>query len=155
MHLTHDGEATMDDQAVLEFCKHGFIVLPAAAPDAVNARATDWLDEWGMRGVGETELLRQEWFIEGVLKARALTGVLRALLGPNYGLPTVEGNVIPDDGAPRHYQLPDGARPRAQNCPFSPAMNWHHDHDSPFGSETHYLYVFYYPQAISQEHGPT
>ena len=154
MQLTHDGEATMDDQAVLDFCKHGFIVLPAAAPDAaVNARATAWLDGWGMRGVGEPELLRQEWFIEGVLKAPALTGVLRALLGPNYGLPTLEGDVVPDDGAPQRYDI-DGAEPREPNCP-SPAMNWHHDHDSPFSAETHYLYVFYYPQAIAQEHGPT
>ena len=120
MRMTHDGPATLDDEGGLDFCKRGFVVLEGAVAEPVNARAHAWLEEWGMRGVGEHELLRQQWFIDGCLKSPALTGVLRALLGAGYGLPVAAGSAVPDDGRPEEYAQASAGR-RQPNCPWDPA----------------------------------
>ena len=44
---THDCAPTLDDAAVLEFCRRGFLLLPAAVDASTNAAVADWLATHG------------------------------------------------------------------------------------------------------------
>lgn len=133
---THDCTPTMDDEAVLSFCRRGFLKIDAVIDDLTNHRVREWLDERVKGpGGGAFALERQPWFVENVLRNPVLGGILRSLLGSHFGLPT---------GLSSHLGI----------CP-SQAGGWHHDHDCPFGHETNYLYVFYFPQDTPLEIGPT
>ena len=130
MRLMHDCEPSLDDKAVLDFCCDGFIILDGACDPATAERAARWHDDHAVYGVSDADLMRQEWFIDGVLRNATLGGVLRSLLGSNFGLPAPRGAIIRDmaedpsdtdaDGAPSTRT----AEPREPNCPFTPAMNW-------------------------------
>jgi hypothetical protein len=134
---THDCEPTLDDHDVLEFCRRGFLVLPAAIDRETNERTCTWLDEHVQGpGGGAFGLERQPWFEQRMLRNPALGGVLRSVLGSNFGLPT---------GLSSHLGL----------CPTEGPQPWHHDHDAPFGSETNFVYVFFFPQDTPLVSGPT
>jgi hypothetical protein len=158
---TYDCEPTLDDAQVLEFCKAGYLRLDAVIPEAVGQRAQAFLNAKaaelegreilghdGPSNVDPVELLGEEWFVDGVLLHPAVAGAVRSLLGPAFGLPVLIHNhrVVPEQGA-------------------SAAQGWHHDGGSQFavsagyGSTTvpglNYLQVFYYPQLVTAEMGPT
>ena len=42
-----DCEATLTDSQVLEFCRAGFLIIPAAVPPEINQRAIDYLEGRG------------------------------------------------------------------------------------------------------------
>ena len=41
---TCDGEPTLTDSQVLEFCREGYLLLRGAVPDEINRRACDYLE---------------------------------------------------------------------------------------------------------------
>jgi hypothetical protein len=152
---TFDCAPTLTDSQVLEFCRSGVLLLPAAVPDEVNALTRDYLDgtlpaDPAYMPAGMTEddvarirrssepstILLERWFIEGVLLLPRLAGVLRSLLGPQVGLPVSVG----------HH---GGSQPAQQ------PQQWHQDGNCSFGPELNFVEVFYFPQDTPQEVGPT
>ncbi len=130
----HDCAPSLTDTQVLDFCKAGFLMLPAVVPDEVNRRATEWCNE---RNTSHepSDLLEEPWFVEGVLLNPAAAGAVRSLLGAHFGLPLIVSN--------HRVQLP------------APAQGWHRDGGSVYGPEVNYLQVFYYPQETPEASGPT
>ena len=82
-----------------------------------------------------TEILDEDWFMDGVIKHPAVAGALRSLLGKDFGLPNLVSN----------HRI---------QCP-QPAQEWHYDGGDIFGPQLNYIQVFYYPQDCPRELGPT
>ena len=130
---TYDCQPSRTDAQVLEFCKSGFLMIEGIVPDEINRETCEFLDRYPS---GEpTEIFSQDWFVDNVILQSEVTGVVRSLLGKNFGLPILISN-------------------HRVECP-SPLQGWHHDGDSQFGPEVNYLQVFYYPQDVPVELGPT
>jgi hypothetical protein len=130
---TYNCEPTLTDTQVLDFCKKGFLMLEGVVSEDINRRALDYLQEHPQ---GEpTEILEEDWFIDGVILNPQAAGAVRSLLGQNFALPNLMSNHL--------IKTP------------SPAQGWHRDGGSMFGPELNYLQVFYYPQACPIELGPT
>ena len=151
---TFDGEPTLTDTQVLEFCREGYLLLPGVVPDEINRRARAYLEgklpsnpsfiPAGMtpaeleriRGTHEpSAIFLEDWFLEHVLLHPQLTGVMRSLLGRNVGLPVLASH-------------------HGTECP-QPAQGWHQDADHIFGPELNFVEVFYFPQDTPAELGPT
>ena len=129
----YDCDPVLTDSQVLDFCRTGFIMLEGVVPTEINLRTVGFLEEHPQ---GEpTAIFAEEWFVDNVILDAQTTGIVRSLLGPGFGLPILISN--------HRVQCPMGAQ------------NWHHDGDSDFGPEVHYLQVFYYPQDTPMELGPT
>jgi hypothetical protein len=121
---------TLSDEAVLDFCRTGFLLFDGVVPPEVNERCLAFVDGLGCRK-GEfldepSELLGQSWFVDHVLLQPAVAGALRSLLGDCFGLPIIISN--------HRVTTP------------APVQQWHHDGGSKFDPPTRYLQVFYYPQ---------
>ena len=105
---TFDCEPTLTDSQILDFCRHGYLLLPGAVPDEVNRRTCDYLegkieanpcfipdgmtqaDLERIRATHEpSTLFLEDWFIEHVLLNEKLAGIMRSLLGQNVGLPVL------------------------------------------------------------------
>lgn len=130
---TFDCEPTLTDTQMLEFCKQGYLILKGVVPEEINRRAFEYLDA---HPSGEpSTIILEDWFIQNVLLQPQVAGAVRSVLGRNVGLPVLMSN-------------------HRVKCP-APAQGWHHDADSVFGPEIHYLQVFYYSQDTPQELGPT
>jgi hypothetical protein len=130
---THQCEPTLTDTQVLEFCKKGFLMLEGVVSDDINRRALEYLKD---NPQGEpTEILQEDWFVEGVILNPQAAGAVRSLLGQHFALPNLMSNHL--------IKTP------------SPAQGWHRDGGSKFGPELNYLQVFYYPQPCPVELGPT
>ena len=151
---TCDGEPSLTDSQVLDFCREGYLLLKGVVPDEINRRACDYLEgkipanpSYIPDGMSEADLKRirashepstiflEDWFVEHVLLNQQVVGVMRALLGRNFGLPILAS----------HHNV---------ECPM-PAQGWHHDADHVFGPELNFVEVFYFPQDTPVELGPT
>ena len=151
---TCDGEPTLTDSQVLDFCREGHLLLKGVVPDEINRRTCDYLEgkipanpSYIPDGLTEADLERirashepstiflEDWFVEHVLLNSQVVGVMRSLLGRNFGLPVLASH--------HHVQ-----------CPM-PAQGWHHDADHVFGPELNFVEVFYFPQDTPVEMGPT
>ena len=131
---THDCEPTLTDADVIDFCRHGYLFYEAVVPDEINRRTLDFLDA---RPEGDpSEILEEDWFIEGVLLNPQAAGAVRSLLGRNFKLPTWMSN---------HRKV----------CPEEMRCGWHRDGGGIFTTEVNQLQVFYYPQDTPKEFGPT
>ena len=64
----YDCEATLSDGQVMDFCRNGYLVLEGVVADEVNRRAVAFLNEYD--GPEPTEILQQDWFVDGVIKNR-------------------------------------------------------------------------------------
>ena len=129
----YDCEPTLNDTEVLEFCKNGFMMFEGVVSDEINRRTNDYLDEHD--GMEPTDILDEDWFMDGVIKHPAVAGALRSLLGKDFGLPNLVSN----------HRI---------QCP-QPAQEWHYDGGDIFGPQLNYIQVFYYPQDCPRELGPT
>lgn len=130
---TFDCDPTLTDSQVLEFCSHGAIVLEGVVSHEINQQTFEYLDE---HPTGEpSTIMLEDWFLENVLLHPEVAGAVRSILGRNVGLPVLMSN-------------------HRAKCP-APAQGWHHDGDSVFDPEVNYLQVFYYPQDVTPEMGPT
>ena len=85
---TYDCEPTLTDSQVLAFCKEGFLLLPGVVPERVNQQCMDYLNGYGrsrslIAGAevpsGEpSEILLEEWFVDGVITAPVVAGAVRS-----------------------------------------------------------------------------
>jgi hypothetical protein len=130
---TYDCPPTLNDTQVLEFCKNGFLMLPGVVPAEINQRTLAYLEAHPTSE--PTEILHEDWFLQNVIVRPQVTGAVRSLLGPNFGLPILMSN-------------------HRVQCP-QPAQQWHRDGRSQPGPRLNYLQVFYYPQECLPESGPT
>ena len=130
---THDCEPTLNDSEVLEFCKQGFLLLPEVVSEEVNARSIEYVE--ARPGIEPSEILLEDWFLDGVILNPAAAGAVRSLLGKDFGVPILMSSHRAD-------------------CPM-PAQEWHTDGGSVYGPELHYLQVFYLPQDSPRDLGPT
>ena len=130
---THDCAPTLTDAQVFDFCCKGYLVLPAVVPDEVNRRVMDYVSTHTAHQ--PMELLTAEWFIDGIFKNPAAAGAVRSLLGPD-------------------FKLPQNFCNHRVECP-QPPQGWHRDGGSIYTERLDYLQVFYYPQDVPPEFGPT
>lgn len=130
---THRCEPTLTDRQVLEFCRNGFLLLKGVVPEETNRKTSEYLESDSH--YEPSGILRREWFVEDVILNAAAAGAVRSLLGNDFRLPIMMSN---------H---------RAEGK--LPAQRWHRDGGSKYGPELNYLQVFYYPQAVDIETGPT
>ena len=80
-----------------------------------------------------TEILYEDWFLDGVIKNPQAAGAVRSLLGVNFGLPLLMSN--------HRVEYP------------TEAQGWHRDGNSKFTHELRNLQVFYLPQDCTMEMG--
>ena len=84
----YDCKPTLNDQQVMDFCRNGYLVLPSAVPDEVNRRAIEFMAEHP-DSTEPVEILKEDWFDEGVIKNPQAAGAVRSLLGRDYLLPNL------------------------------------------------------------------
>jgi hypothetical protein len=131
---TYDCDPSLGDREVLAFCRSGFLVLEGVVPAAINRRTTDFLET--NTHYEPTEILEEEWFVEGVILNREAAGAIRSLLGRNFHLPVLMSN-------------------HRVTAPAPAIAGWHVDGNSQWGAALNYLQVFYYPQETPLALGPT
>ena len=148
MRSTTDIRPTLTDLQVLDFCKRGFHILPAVVPEQINRRVVEYANEvvqtrpelQAPRRSKEMEfhlpLLEEQWFVEGVLLNEAAAGAVRSLLGRDFTLP----NIISDHRAETPMPKPGG---------------WHRDGNYVHDKKLNYVEVFYHPEDVPMEKGPT
>ena len=129
----YDCPPTLDDGQVFDFCRQGYLVLEGVVEDDINRRMMDFVDEHPEHQ--PLELLRADWFVEGVLKNPRAAGAVRSLLGA-------------------HFKLPQNFCNHRAHCP-APAQGWHRDGGTIYTPRLNYLQVFYYPQDTARADGPT
>ena len=141
-------EPTLSDSQVLDFCKKGYLICPAAVGPEINQRVVDYVNEIvqvrpelrAPRRSGEIEyhlpLLEKEWFVKSVLLNEQAAGAIRSLLGQDFTLPII----ISDH--------------RAQT-PLPRPGSWHRDGNYVHNKQLNYLEVFYHPMDVPAEMGPT
>ena len=148
MKKTSDIRPTMTDSQVLDFCKKGYVILPAVVPEEVNRRVIEYTNNivqtrpelQAPRRSKEIEfhlpLLEEEWFVEHVLLNEWAGGAVRSLLGRDFTLPII----ISDHRAETPVPRPGG---------------WHRDGNYVHNKKLNYVEVFYHPEAVPMEKGPT
>ena len=138
-------EPTLDDEAVLAFCKTGVLGLPGIVPEATNGYLVDLLSDHA-QGIGLNEqrpgigravgsLADDPRFMEGVLLHPQVAGAARSLLGAGFKLPRYFTD----------HRLEGEA----------PALPWHIDAGSRFERNCTILQLFYCPQANNEAMAPT
>ena len=125
---------TLDDGQVVDFCRNGYLMLPAVVPDEVNKQVVAYLEEIDASRE-PTPLMHERWFIEQVICNASAAGAVRSLLGADFRLPPIVSN--------HRGEVP------------KPAQGWHRDGGSRYLTALDYLQVFYYPEDCSPELGPT
>ena len=130
---TWDCPPTLDDRQVMDFCRRGYVMLEGVVPDEINRRTVEFLDEHD--SPEPSEILDENWFDEGVIRNPEAAGAVRSLLGRDFVLPEMTAN-------------------HRVECP-APALNWHQDGGSMLTPRVDYLQVFYYPEEVPREMGPT
>ena len=131
----HDCPPTLDDQGVIDFCRDGFVIFPGVVPDEINSKAIDYVDNIDSN-LTPPDLAHTDWFVDGVLKNPQAAGAVRALLGRDFALPVRIHN----------HRGP---------LPASNQGGWHRDGGALYTHRVEYLQVFYYPEACTDEMGPT
>ena len=143
-----DIQPSLTDSQVLEFCKTGFMILPAVVPDEINRRAVNYVNEIAeqrpeyraLRNSKEIEfhlpLLEEEWFVDNVLLNDQAAGIVRSLLGKYFTMPII----ISDHRA---------------ETPMPKPGAWHRDGNYVLDRKLNYLEVFYHPEAVPIAKGPT
>ena len=134
---THDCKPTLDDQQVLDFCRKGYLVLEAVVPAEVNEQSCALMDEIFRDRLPHETILEKPWFVDNVLLHAQAAGAVRSLLGRNFRI-----------------TMPFMHNHRSEQ-PSSTPQRWHRDGGSKHTHELDSLQVFYYPQDVPRELGPT
>ncbi|RAP77913.1 phytanoyl-CoA dioxygenase family protein [Paenibacillus montanisoli] len=126
---------TLTDEDVIQFCLNGYIMYEGVIPEEINRQVYAYLEE---HDSGEpSEILKQPFFIDGVLLNETVAGAVRSLLGENFMLPHLMSN---------HRSV----KPRES------LGGWHWDAGAIISPPTvNYLQVFYLPQDVTLDMGPT
>ena len=130
----YDCKPTLNDQQVMDFCRNGFMVLPSVVSEDINERTREFMAEHA-DSLEPVEILREDWFDQGVIKNPQAAGAVRSLLGRDFLLP----NLISSH----------------RTVGPTPPQDWHPDGGSIITHRLDYLQVFYYPSGATQEMGPT
>lgn len=130
---TYDCAPTLTDREVFEFCRQGYLILEGVVPDEINQQTMSYIA--GHTEHQPMELLTEPWFVDGIFKNPAAAGAVRSLLGAD-------------------FKLPQNFCNHRVECP-APAQGWHRDGGSIYTEQLDYLQVFYYPQEVMPEMGPT
>ena len=130
---TYDCKPTLNDRQMIDFCRNGYLKLDGVVPDDVNCRVVEYLDKHD--SPQPDEILKEDWFVDAVIKHPYAAGAARSLLGKNFGFPPQIDN-------------------HRVHCP-APSLNWHQDAESKTTLRLDYLQVFYYPEEVTREMGPT
>jgi len=133
MRSTYDCPPSLDDEGVIAFCKSGFLTLEGIVDDETNRRTNEFVEEHDE--IEPMGILREDWFVDGVIKNPMASGAIRSLLGKDFGLPILMSN--------HRVHTPQ------------PAQEWHVDGGAKFGPQLDYLQVFYLPQECTRVMGPT
>ena len=148
MRTTDDIRPTLTDSQILDFCKKGYMILPAVVPDEINRRVIQYTNEIAQtrpefrapRRSGEIEfhlpLMEEDWFVEHVLLNTEAAGAARSLLGSGFTLPII----ISDHRAETPMPKPGG---------------WHRDGNYVLEKKLNYVEVLYHPEDVPMENGPT
>lgn len=143
-----DIQPGLTDSQVLEFCKTGFMILPAVVPEEINRRVINYVNEVAEqrpeyrapRKSKEIEfhlpLVEEEWFVDHVLLNDQAAAAVRSLLGKDFTLPII----ISDHRA---------------ETPMPKPGAWHRDGNYVLDKKLNYLEVFYHPEDVPTEKGPT
>ena len=130
-----DIQPGLTDSQVLEFCKTGFMILPAVVPEEINRRVINYVNEVAEqrpeyrapRKSKEIEfhlpLVEEEWFVDHVLLNDQAAAAVRSLLGKDFTLPII----ISDHRAETPMPKPGG---------------WHRDGNYVLDKKLNYLEVF-------------
>lgn len=130
---TYDCPPTLTDSQVLDVCKKGYHICEGVVPEEINRRTIEFVDNNPV--IEPTEILDEDWFIEGVICQPEAAGAVRSLLGRNFVLPILMSN-------------------HRVHMPLA-GQQWHRDGGSQYGPAQYYLQVFYYPETCTREMGPT
>lgn len=136
---TFDCQPSLTDRQVADFCREGYLILPSVVPDDINQMVVDYLDSVDdpvRQGTEPTPIMKQPWFVEGVLKNPQAAGAVRSLLGRNITLPVIISN-------------------HRGSLPNHSSGGWHRDGGTIYTHRLDYLQVFYYPEQCTPEMGPT
>ncbi len=164
---TFDCDPTMTDTQVMEFCEQGFLVLEDIVPPEIDLKTLEFLDAFyatqpldlpERTATIPTDLFSEDWFRDNVVLHPQVTGILRSLLGKNFTLPDFLSNhrikcpmpaEVPGETSHRwHRDGTQGVRvPKLESVDFS-------KRNSLDGAQN-CLQVFYYPQDVPLELGPT
>lgn len=109
-------------------------MMEGVVPSEINKKTVEFCESQPENSQ-PIALLKEDWFETNVIKNVQVSGVVRSLLGSDFGLPNMIAN---------HRSV----------CP-KPAQEWHTDGGSKYGPELDYLQVFYYPQDCTLDLGPT
>jgi hypothetical protein len=124
------------------------MVLPGVVPDETNRRVVERTDEieearpelLAARRSGDIEfhlpLLEEGWFVEHVLFNTEAAGAVRSLLGRDFTLPILISDHRTETPMPRPGR-------------------WHRDGNYVHDKKLNYLEVFYHPEEVPMEKGPT
>ncbi len=134
MRQTHDCPPTLNDSQVLDFCKNGYLFLPGVVGAETNTRVLQYLDQ--DTGTFPHAILAEPWFIDGVIRNPQAAGAVRSLLGKDFLQPNCMVN-------------------HRGKCPVPAVSAWHCDGLSDYGPKLKYLQVFYQPQDVDADMGPT
>lgn len=132
---THDCAPTLTDTQVLDFCRNGVLMLDGVVPDEINRRVIDYLSTPEGSRPDMPKLLSEDWFVDHVVLNAQAAGALRSLLGKNFALPN---------------QL---ALHRTEGP--SLGQRWHIDSNAKRRPELVQVQLFYLPQAVTLDMGPT
>ncbi len=133
-----DCKPTLTDTQVIDFCRNGYLMLEGVVPDDVNRQAREAMDaqraeSGSLRQMAH--LLKEDWFVDGVIRNPDATGAMRSLLGAD-------------------YREPDWLLWFRGEGP-EPAGQWHIDGDSKWGPQVRTLKWYYIPAAATSESGAT
>src|SRR5437870_3753499 len=127
--LRTEVQPTMTDRDVVRFVNHGYVLLEAAIPEAVNREIMVFL-EAGQEG-GQNMLANG--MIEQVTLNPDCLGVVRSLLGAEFEVPA------------NYHVHPTGPS----------TLCWHSDGISDRRHQLHSLQNYYFPQEVRPDMGPT
>ena len=130
-----DCAPTLTDREVVDFCRNGYLMLPGVVPDDVNRQVIDYLDRVDST-YEPTPIMKESFFVDGVLMNPQAAGAVRSLLGSGFTLPLIISN----------HRGP---------LPFDQPQNWHRDGGTIYTDQLEYLQVFYYPEECTEDMGPT
>ena len=74
----------------LYFDKETHLLLKGVVPDDINRKTTEYLESHS--SYEPTEIMEEDWFVEGVGKNPQAAGAVRSLLGANFKLPVIVSN---------------------------------------------------------------
>ena len=132
---THDCEPTLNDSQVLDFCRKGVLMLEGVVPDETNRRMIEYLCTPDGARPDTAKLLNEDWFVDNVILNPQAAGAVRSLLGKDFAFPN-QLALHRSDG-PGNGQ------------------RWHLDSNAKYGPELVQVQLFYLPQAVTLEMGPT